>query len=180
MNERFDVGAVDEIVQDIDRAKKKILYKLSFEGEEFLRREVPVITGRLQQSISGDVNESNFIAELSVSARSEAERRRPATLHLNDTKKRIMLRPVKSYNYAEVVALGNRRARIYPKRAQALLIPVPKRPQTGSFITSGGRVFIVRPSRRGIRPNRYDLRAAKKLKRRAPRVAARILAEAFR
>jgi hypothetical protein len=86
---------------------------------------------------------------------------------------------VKSYNYAAAVAFGNKQSRIYPKRAKALLIPVAAPPAEGSYITSGSEIFIVRPSRRGQKANRFDLRAAKRLGQAAPRIAEKVLREVF-
>jgi hypothetical protein len=168
-----------DLARDIRRAKRRLLRRLVSEGEELLREEVPVRTKRLRESISSTIDYAKSRAELSVSARSENLGARTATLHLKDSTRRIRLRPVKAYNYAAVVAFGNKKSRIYPRQAKALLIPVPTRPAQGSYITQGGQTFIVRPSRRGQKPNRYDLRAAKRLKNTATRIAEKALREVF-
>jgi hypothetical protein len=165
--------------RDIQRAKRRLLRRLASEGEELLRAEVPVVTGRLRESVSSVINYRTSTAELGVSARSENLGTRSATLHLKRSTRQIWLRPVKSYNYAKVVAFGNKKSRIYPKTAKALLIPVPTPLAEGSYITSGGQTFIVRPSRRGRKPNRFDLRAAKRLSQAAPRIAEKVLEEVF-
>jgi hypothetical protein len=98
-------------------------------------------------------------------------------LHLPSGKtKEVKLRPVPSFNYAQAVAEGTgvyATGGVYgPKpyispRGKALLVPVNSVPTLNgkpeSYITADGKMFVLRRWMRGMRPNPYHERAARRL-----------------
>jgi hypothetical protein len=154
-------------------------------GEQILRKEVPKATHNLMQGVSSEVDPSAMRATLVVSARSGRRGPRKATLHLPSGKtKQIMLRPQPAFDYAEAVARGTgiygpKGKVITPKAGKGLLIPISGRPTGGtkkqSYIESGGQYFIVRPSMKGIKPDKFDERTADQLEREAPAIFDRAL-----
>lgn len=178
---RADTKAVDELAHDIRRAKEILLGRLAERGVQLLREEVPKKTTNLQQGVAPpDVDYDKLQATLTVSARSARRGARTATLHLADGKtKQVKLRATNPYNYADVVAKGNKDAVLQPKRAKAFLIPVSSAPDKGSYIVDGDQIYIVRPTKKGMKANPYDERAAKRLEGEAVSIGNAVLREIF-
>ncbi len=158
-----DLKALKNLAEEIEDFKREVLGKVVERGAELMREEVPKITHRLESGVTSDVDYENLEGEITVSARSDRRGARTATLHLKDGKTRdVKLRPTPAYNYAEVVALGNKSARMIPKNAKAFLIPVSTIPE-GEYILDGDQIYIVRRSRKARKPNPYHERAEKRL-----------------
>jgi hypothetical protein len=176
----LDLTALDELARQIDEFKRITLGKLVERGAEILREEVPKATHRLEAGVSSDVDYEKLTGEIVVSAESDRRGARTATLHLKDGKTRaVTLRPTKAYNYAEVVARGNKSATLYPNKAKAFLIPVSSAPATGEYITDGDQIYIVRRSRSGMKANDFDERAIKRLGDEAVGITTAIAQEFF-
>lgn len=176
-----DLTALNELAREIEQFKRETLGKLVERGAEIVREEVPKVTHRLESGVSSDVDYEKLRGEIIVSAESDRRGARRATLHLKNGKTReVKLRPTKAYNYAEVVARGNKSATLYPKTAKAFLIPVASAPgDGGEYITDGDQIYIVRRSRNGQTPNPYDERAAKRLADEAVGITTAIAQEYF-
>lgn len=177
----MDLTALDELAREIDEFKRITLGQLVERGAELVREEVPKLTHRLESGVSSDVDYDKLTGTIIVSAESDRRGARTATLHLKDGKTRaVKLRPTKAYNYAEVVARGNKSATLYPNKAKAFLIPVSSAPSDGGeYITDGDQIYIVRRSRSGQKPNPYDERAMKRLGDEAVGITTAIAQEFF-
>lgn len=175
-----DLTALDELARQIDEFKRITLGHLVERGAEIVREEVPKDTHRLESGVSSDVDYGKLTGEIIVSAESDRRGARKATLHLKDGQTReVKLRPTKAYNYAEVVARGNKDATLYPKKAKAFLIPVSSAPSGGEYITDGDQIYVVRRSRKAQQPNPYDERAMKRLGDEAVGITTAIAQEFF-
>lgn len=173
-----DVRALEQLVKDIDAAKKLLLVRLAERGYRLLRAEVPVDTSNLRLGVARpDVDQQKGEATLTVSAHSAAKGARKATLHLKSGKeKEISLRPTPAYNYAEVVARGNKAV---PYKRKPMLIPVTTAPADESYITDGDQIYIVRIDRQRQKANPYDERAATRLEGEVPKIWKEIAEEFF-
>jgi hypothetical protein len=152
------------------------LRRIMERGEQLTREEAPRSSGNLKQGISSDVRVTKKTVHGEITA---AARTRTAAgngvLHLPSGKtRRVRLRPTKAYDYALAVAggtgtFGPRKAVITPRKRKALLIPVDVVPidsKTGkpeAYIDVNGRSFILRRSSKGMKPNPFDERAARRL-----------------
>lgn len=173
---------LDELARDMTRAKRQLIGRMGERGYQLLREEVPKKTTNLQQGVAApEVDYEKLEAVLTVSARSAAIGSQQATVFGADgeEKKRITLKPRPAYNYAEVVARGNKEARLSPKTAKAFLIPVPTAPTDEGYIVAGGQIYITRRSRKAQKANPYDERAAVRLEKEAPAIADAILSKIF-
>ncbi|MBD0370325.1 MAG: hypothetical protein ICV60_05780 [Pyrinomonadaceae bacterium] len=189
-NITIDVTEVLTLGDDVVRAKEIGVRQVTERAEQIVCEEAPEakdkaatgIGGNLKQGVTSDVKvgKNGARGEVIVTARSGRLDRREATLHLPSGKtKKVTLRAVPSFNYAEAVATGTgeygpKRARIRPKKAKALLVPVTS-PATingkpEAYIVSGGQTFVMRRSLKGMKPNPYDERAARRLEREAPQI----------
>ncbi len=175
-----DLSVLEQLARDIQTFKREVLGKLVERGAELVREEVPKRTRRLESGVSSDVDHDKLVGEIIVSARSDRRGARKATLHLTSGQTRqVKLRPTPAYNYAEVVARGNRAARLVPGKAKAFLIPVPFPPSDESYITDGDEIYIVRRSRKGQQPNPFDERAASRLEGEAESILVEAAREFF-
>lgn len=186
----LDVTQVLTLGDDVRRAKEIGVRQVTERAEQLVREEAPEakdkaltnIGGNLKQGVSSNVTVGRTGArgEVIVTARSGRLGRREAIVHLPSGRtKKVSLRAVASFNYPEAVARGTgefgpKRARIRPKKAKALLVPVSS-PATingkpEAFITSDGQTFVMRRSIKGMKPNPYDERAAKRLEQEAPQI----------
>ena len=175
-----DAKALNQLSKDIVSAKNALLGRLGERGYQLLRDEVPVHMGNLKQGVaSPEIDYPNMEATLVVSARSARQDASTAEVFDKDGNKTksVGLRPSPAYNYAEVVALGNKKAVLSPKNAKAFLIPVSTKPSGEGYLMIGGQVYITRRTRKGMLPNRYDLRAAKRLGDESARIAEAVLRE---
>ncbi|MGE0367218.1 MAG: hypothetical protein AB7Q00_15940 [Phycisphaerales bacterium] len=174
--------AAEDLAKDIERAKRMLLGRMAERGYQLLRAEAPARTGNLRQGVAPpEVDYGSMQATLTVSARSARIGPRQATVIGSDgkEKKQVTLKAVEPYNYAEVVARGNRDAVLRPKTARAFLIPVATAPSDEGYLISGGQFFVVRRSRKAQQPNPYDERAAKRLEGEADRIADVVLRKIF-
>jgi hypothetical protein len=169
-----------ELAQEIAEFKRQALYRLVESGAEYMREEVPKDTHRLESGVSSEIDYSKMVGTIIVSAESDRRGARTATLHLKGGKTReVKLRPTNPYNYAEVVALGNRSATLRPKTAKAFLIPVQSAPTDGDYISDGNQIYVVRRSRSGQKPNPYHERTAKRLENDAGNIVSKLAGEFF-
>lgn len=180
-NVTVDLTAVEQLGTRIRAAEIVALGRVAERGYQLLRKEVPYVTGNLKQGVAPpDVDERNLTATLTVSARSGRRDGGDATVHYpSGATKTVSLRPTVSYNYAEVVARGNKDAVLRPRTAKAFLIPVLSAPSGESYITFGSQIFILRRSRKGRKANPYDERAAAQLKKEAPAIVGAVFTEFF-
>lgn len=175
---KLDAKALNELAENIEKAKGQMIGQMAERGYQLLRREVPVATGNLKQGVATpDVDYVNFTAELTVSARSARTASLQATVFGEDgqAKKQVSLRPQKAFNYAEAVAKG--RPAIRPKAGKALLIPVSSRPTTGGYLMVGSQIYVTRRSARATKPNPFHERAAAQLEKDARPIAEKILGQ---
>jgi hypothetical protein len=176
-----DSKAIEQLGADIGKGKKALIGRLGERGYQLLREEIKdsaYETGNLWQGVAPpDVDYEKLEAVLTVSARSAETGATEAKVIGADgeEKKTVSLRARPAYNYAEIVARGNRAATLTPKTAKAFLIPVPTAPSGESYLLAGGQIFIIRKSRKGQKPNPYDERAAKRLTAEAPKIAEAVL-----
>ncbi len=174
-----DAKEIDKLAKDIVAAKNAMLGQLAERGYQLLRKEVPYETGNLRQGVGApEVDYPNMEATLTVSARSGARGGGQAEVFGKDGKptgKKVSLRPQPARNYAEDVALGNKKATFRPKTAKAFLIPLATAPTGEGYLLVGGKVFIVRTTRKGIQGNRFDLRAVRGLEKEAPAIGEAVL-----
>lgn len=177
-----DTRALQETARDMQRAKRQLLGRMAERGYQILRQEVPEKTGNLKQGVAPpEVDYEKLEATLTVSARSAAVGSQEARVIGADgkEKKRVTLRPRPAFNYAELVARGNKAATLRPKTAKAFLVPVPTAPAGESYLIAGGQIFVVRRSRKGQKPNPYDERTAVRLEKEAPIIGEAILSKIF-
>ena len=174
-----DVKAIDDLAADFRRAKVQLIGRLADRGYQLLREEVPVRTNNLKLGVAPPyIDEEELEATLTVSAKSPPIGAREAKVFNEegeDTGKTVSLRAQPAYNYADVVARGNKAATLRPKTAKAFLIPVPTAPVKGGYLLAGGQIFVLRTSRKGMKPNPYDERAAKRLESEATRIGEAVL-----
>ncbi|HEV7374484.1 MAG TPA: hypothetical protein VGN95_07195 [Pyrinomonadaceae bacterium] len=184
-----NISEVERLGKDYQQAAEVGMRQLVERGEQVVREEAPEakdkaftnIGGNLKQGVSSDVKPRRggiLQGEIIVTARSGRLARRDATLHLASGKtKTVSLRAVPSFNYAEAVATGTgvfgpKGVAITPKKAKVLLIPVSSVPmldgKLAPYIESSGQIYIVRRSMKGMQPNPYDERAARRLEQEAP------------
>lgn len=178
---KVDYKDVQTLRTEIRAAEVVSLGRLGERLYQLLRAEVPKVTTNLQQGVSiPDVDESKMTVEITVSARSAGINGGDGEIHYPSGKtKPVKIRPTVPYNYAEVVALGNKNATVGPKKAKAMLIPVTATPSDGTYITFGSKIYVVRISRAGRQPNRYDERAAVRLESESPRIVGKVFEELF-
>jgi len=177
---KVDTHELEELGRDIRKAKEILLRRLGIRGKKHLMDEVPYETGNLRGGVSDpDIDNQAMTATLTVTARSGASLAGVGQVMSADGKfvKNVRLRPSPAYNYAEVVARGNKKATLTPTHARAFLIPVSGRPSKGGYLMVGGQIYIIRKSRKGQKANPFDERAARKVEAEAPAVAKRVLEE---
>lgn len=178
---QVDASAVHNLALDIDRAKRRMIGQLAERGYQLLRAEVPQQTGNLKQGVAPpEVNYQQHTATLTVSARSARGAREAVVIGADGKeKKRVRLKTTERYNYADVVALGNRKVTLTPRSSRAFLIPVSSPPSGESYLISGGQIFVVRRSRKAQKPNPFHERAGKRLEDEAPAIGEAVLRKLF-
>jgi hypothetical protein len=175
---KADTKELEQLGKDIVKAKFIMLGRLAERGRKHLSDEVPFKTGNLRQGVAPpEIDNKAMRATLTVSARSGGRGAGVAQVMNADGKlvKTVTLRPSPAYNYAEVVARGNKRPTLTPTHAKAFLIPVNVPPKGEGYLIIGGDYFIVRRSRKGQKANPFDERAARKLEAEMPRIATAVL-----
>ena len=173
-----DTEALEQLARDMSRAKREFLGKLSERGYQLLRDEVPYETGNLKQGVApADVDYELMQSVLAVSARSGRRGSGVAEVYNADGLKvrNVTLRPSPAYNYAEVVARGNKQATLSPKTARAFMIPVTTRPDGEGYLMVGGQMYILRRTRKGQKADPFDERAARRIEKEAPGIAEAVL-----
>jgi hypothetical protein len=157
------------------------LHRTVERGLRYLRQEAPKVTHNLEQGMSADVDEQNLRAELKASARSGRPGAQGGLLHLpSGATREITLRSQPAFDYAEAVARGTgvfgpKGSVIRPKAGKALLIPVGSVPpaingKPQAYITSNGKIYVLRRFSRGRRADPYDVRAAQRLEADVPKI----------
>lgn len=175
MKIEVDTTEVDELGDLFAEAGDILLRRVTLKGEYFVKQEVPKVTHNLSQGVTSEVE--NNTGTIIVSARSGRTGARQATVHYPSGKtKTVRLRPQPAFNYAEVVAKG--RPAIRPKNARVLLIPGS--PKSGeSYLTVGGKTYILRPSAAATKPNPFDERAMNRLEPEIEPIADSVFREIF-
>ncbi len=170
--------AINKLASDINAAKRELLGRLAERGYQLLRSEVPVAFGNLKQGVAPpEVDYDQMSATLTVSARSARTAGGTAEVFGKDgkLKKVVSLRPQPAYNYADVVARGNRQATLRPTHGRAFMIPVSSKPSGEGYMIVGGQIYILRTSRRGQAANPFDQRAADRLTKESVSIADAVL-----
>ena len=182
-----DTKQVENLGFEFQHMAEVGLERTAERGRQLLVEEVPKVTHNLEQGVQEpDINLVTLTAELAVSARSGRVGLEGALLHEASGKtKEISLRGRPAFDYAEAVArgagiYGPNSAVITPKSGKALLIPISGPPPTlngkpQAYITSGGQTFIVRRFSKGMKPNPYDERAARRLESEVEAIWNRVL-----
>jgi hypothetical protein len=164
---------------DLIADTRQMLGRLAERGYQLLREEVPKVTRNLMQGVAPpEVDYEKLVAVLTVSARSSRIGAQSGTVIGADgkEKKKVSLRPRPDYNYAAVVAEGYK-PRIRPKKAKALLVPVPTAPSDESYLIAGGQIFVFRKSAKGIKANPYHERAGTRLEGESAKIGESVLAK---
>ncbi len=176
---KVDYKSVENLEHQVRFGFIVSLGRLGERGYQLLRREVPEITGNLRQGVATpDIDESAMTATLTVSARSDQRGGGQGTIHYENGKtKPVNLKPQIAFNYAEVVAKG--RPEIKPKTGRALLIEVTEVKDRKSYITAGGKTFIVARSAAAVAANPYDERAAQRLNSESGTIVGAVFGELF-
>lgn len=157
------------------------LHRTTERGLKLLRQEAPKQTHNLEQGMSADVDEQGMSAQLVASARAARTGIEGGELHLpSGATREISLRAAPAFDYAEAVARGTgvygpRGAVIRPKNGKALLIPVGAVPpdingKPQAYITSNGKIYVMRRFSRGRKADPYDVRAAQQLESDIPKI----------
>ena len=179
-NVLVDTKEINRLERDIIAAKHAMIGQLADRGRELLTEEAPKRTGNLKKGVAApDVDYPNLTATLNVSATQDSYGAGVAEVYGADGKKRksVTLRPRPAYNYAEVVARGNKQATLTPKTAKAFLIPVPTAPDDEGYLIVNGQTYVVRRSRKAQKANPFDWRAADRLEKEAPTIGEAVLRE---
>lgn len=156
-----DTRELGRLKHEVQEGVKEALREAGQRAVEIMRHEVPYDRMRSGISAEFDLRGSNPSAKIIASTivRSSAT----GTLHLASGKSRpVKLKPA-SFDIAETVAKGSglygaKGRRITPRSSRVLLIGVDSVPAGESYITAGGKKFIMRPSSSGVKPNPYDER----------------------
>jgi hypothetical protein len=189
-----DLGQVQRLGDDYRRAARVGVFRLAERGEQLVREEAPEETRNLKQGVSSEVKGGRtskslgeIRGEIIVTARTGRLGRREATLHGPDgSTKKVSLRAVPSFNYPQAVAegtgeFGPNKARIKPRKAKALLVPVNNPPtidgKPASYIEADGKLYVMRRSMKGMKPNPYHERAGRRLEAEAQPIFDRALRE---
>lgn len=169
---KVDISQVKNLTEDFHEMLVAGGEALTERGVQLLREEAPKKTGQLRLGMSGDFDRATMRGSLTASARRAESGARSFTVSLKGGgSKTITLRPQPPFDYAQAVAEGTglygpRRALIKPKSGKALLIPL------------NDNFPIFRRSSKGMKPNPYDERAAKRLEGEAQNIFERVV-EAF-
>ncbi len=188
---KVDTSQVKNLEQDYRDMVVRGLHDVAEAGEKFLRQEVPKVTHNLEQGVTSNVDSQRLKVELSVSARAGRTAVEGGTLHLpSGATREITLRAQPAHDYAADVALGTGvyatggafgpKGVIRPRSGQALLIPVGSKPapvngKPQSYITSNGKIYVLRRYSRGAKPNPYHVRAAQRLEPAVPAIFDRVI-----
>lgn len=162
--------------------------RLTDRGEQLVKEEVPKVTGNLRLGVSSHFDPEQMCGEVSASAVQRQIGPEGGLLHLpSGATREISLRSQPAYNYAQAVAeatgvYGPRGAVIRPRSGKALLIPVGAVPmgengKPQAYVTSGGKIFILRKFMKGRKANDYPGRAASRLEAEAPAILDGVVAD---
>jgi hypothetical protein len=188
---KVDLKDVENLGEQFREMAEVGLHRVAERGERLLREEVPKVTHNLEQGVSSDVDASALKAELLVSARAGRVGVEGAELHLpSGATREISLRSQPAYDYARAVAEGTGvyatggvfgpQPFIKPREAKALLIPVSSVPvavngKPQAYITSNGKIYVLRRYSRGRKPDPYHIRAANRLEPEIPEIFDRVV-----
>jgi hypothetical protein len=188
-----DTRQVERLGKNYAGAAAVGMGRLVERGEQLVRDEAPKRTRNLIQGVSSDVKVlggGSVRGEIIITARSGRRDERTGTLHLPGGKTReVRLRPVPAFNYPQAVAEGTGvyatggefgpKPVVSPKAAKVLLIPVDGVPTLNgkpeSYITADGQTYVLRRWTRGMKPNPYHERAARRLEPEAGPIFGRAL-----
>ena len=177
MSNQVDVEAIEGLADEIQEANRIALGQLVLRGEDLVKQEVPKITHRLESGVSSNLDYEKLEGIITISARSEARGARTGKfVGINGETRDVKLKPVRSFNYAEVVARGNKAG---PFKRKALLIPVKQIPTEGGYIKDGDEIYVVRMSRKRIKANPYHERAANRLQDESAGIVSGVLEDYF-
>lgn len=155
------------------------------EGVKVVGQEIPRRSRRLADGVDFEMSpgDSRLLrGDITVSAIREAEPAGTAVLHLAGGGTRpVKIAAQRAYDYAEAVARGTglygpRGQLIKPRAARALRIEVESVAPGESFVSHQGRLFVYRRFSKGMRPDNYDERAARRLLDLAPDIVDLALA----
>lgn len=191
---KVDTSQVKDLAEEF---RKEVivrgLYDVAEAGEKFLRQEVPKVTHNLEQGVSSEVNAERLTIDFIVAARAGRTTVEGGTLHLpSGATREISLRAQPAYDYARAVAEGTGvyatggvfgpQPVITPRSARALLIPVGAVPMAvngkpQAYVTSNGKIYVLRRYSRGRRPDPYHIRAAQRLEPAVPLIFERVVSQ---
>jgi hypothetical protein len=190
---KIDTSQVKGLADDYRGMIVRGLHDVAEAGEKFLRQEVPKVTHNLEQGVSSDVDGRKLTVDFVVAARVGRIAVEGGTLHLpSGATREIRLRARPAFDYAEAVAEGTGvyatggvfgpKGVIRPRSAEALLIPVASKPapvkgKPQAYITSNGKIFVLRRYSRGRRPDPYHIRAAERLEVAVPLIFERVISQ---
>ena len=184
-----DIRQVERLGQDYAAAAEVGMRRLVERGEQLVREEAPKVTRNLIQGVSSDVKvgRGTLRGEIIITARTGRQGRREGVLHRPSGKtKKVSLRAVPAFNYPEAVAKGTgvygpKHSLIRPRKARALLVPVESVPTLNgkpqSYIEADGKLYVMRRSMKGNKPNPYDERAARRLEGEAQPIFNRAISD---
>lgn len=192
-----DIRQVERLGKDYATAAEVGMRRLVERGEQIVREEAPKVTRNLIQGVSSDVRatRAGLRGEIVITARTGRLGQRQGTLHLGSgwhwhkgelvyESVPVTLRAVPSFNYPQAVAEGTglygpNRSLIRPKKAKALLVPVSSVPMLNGkvrpYVEADGKLYVMRRSMKGRKPDPYHERAAHRLGREAQPIFDRAL-----
>lgn len=188
VNIKVDLKSVEQLGSEFREMAEVGLQRVTDRGEQLLKEEAPKVTGNLRLGISSHVDREQLRSELVASAVQRQFGVEGGLLHLpSGATREISFRARPAFDYAQAVAEGTgvygpRGRVITPRSGKALLIPVDAKPMSvngkpQSYITSGGRIYVLRKFSRGRKANDYPGRAAARLEAEVPAIMDGVVAD---
>lgn len=183
-----DLKDVAQLGAQFRESTEVLLQRVTDRGEQLVKEEAPKVTGNLRLGVSSHIDRVQLKSEIVVSAVQRQLGVEGGLLHLpSGATREITLRARPAYNYAQAVAEGTgvygpRGSVITPRSGKALLIPVGSVPmgengKPQSYITSGGKIYVLRKFSRGRKANDYPGRAAARLESEIPAIADAVVVD---
>jgi hypothetical protein len=163
-------------------------HRLTDRGEQLVKEEAPKVTGNLRLGVSSHFDPEQMRGEVTASAVQRQIGSEGGLLHLpSGATREISLRSQPAFDYAQAVAEGTgvygpRGTVIRPRSGKALLIPVGAVPigengKPQAYVTSGGKIFILRKFMKGRKANDYPGRASRRLEAEASAILEGVVAD---
>ena len=185
---KVDLKSVEQLGAEFREMTEVGLQRVTDRGEQLLKEEAPKVTGNLRLGISSNIDRVRLRSEIVASAVQRQIGVEGGLLHLpSGATREITFRARPAFDYAQAVAEGTgvygpRGQVITPRSGKALLIPVGAVPMSEkgkpqAYITSGGKIYVLRKFSRGRKANDYPGRAAARLESEVPAIFDGVVAD---